>query len=298
MVICARAAATALASLAWVACRGERPRAHSGSESASASVSAAVGRPQALPIAATSGAGGADVAPGAGSLSEGGPLIAEPLVSLDVPGFSPAVVSVPTGTTRPRPVVVALHGNYDRPEWQCEVWRRIIGVRGFILCPRGIPRRDAPRAQDRWEYGSAKVVEAEIEAGLSALRARFEPFVDPGPLLLLGFSLGAILGSPIAQQAPARYPRLVLIEGGLNRWSPSNAAAYVKGGGERLFVGCGQGGCLAQAEKLASNLEKSGLPVRFGGSARAGHTYDGPVAQAVEEGFAWLVEGDLRWEVP
>src|SRR5688572_24251129 len=49
-------------------------------------------------------------------------------VELDVPGFRTAVVSVPADTSRARRIVVALHGNFDRPEWQCQVWRRIIAA--------------------------------------------------------------------------------------------------------------------------------------------------------------------------
>lgn len=224
--------------------------------------------------------------------------LVEPFLSLEVPGFRPAVVSLPTGATRPKPVAVALHGNFDRPEWQCEVWRGVVGTRGFILCPRGIPRRDVAIGADRWEYGPLKGVEAEIEAGLSALRERFGELVDKGPVLFIGFSLGAILGSPLVQKQPARFPRVVLIEGGQARWTSPNAAAFVKAGGQRLFIACGQAGCLAQARNLSRKLEKAGLAVRFGGSSKAGHTYDGQVAAAVAEAFPWLVSGDARWEGP
>src|SRR5205823_5127523 len=73
-------------------------------------------------------------------------LAGPPLVSLAVPGFSNAIVSVPIGTKRPMPLLLATHGNYDRPEWQCETWRQIIGDAGFVLCPRGVRRPDSPGA--------------------------------------------------------------------------------------------------------------------------------------------------------
>lgn len=221
---------------------------------------------------------------------------AEPFVSLDVAGARPAVVSLPIGATRPRPVVVALHGNFDRPEWQCEVWRGVVGARAFILCPRGIPRRDVPASADRWEYASVKAVEQEIDAGLAALAERFGRYVDPGPVLLIGFSLGAIFGSPIAQKHPDRFPRVVLVEGGQARWTRANARNFVEKGGARLFIACGQSVCLNEARRLGPILEKVGLPTRSGGSAKAGHTYDGPVAAAVASELAWLVEGDQRWD--
>src|SRR5690606_1646561 len=41
------------------------------------------------------------------------------LVALDVPGFGSANVAVPLGARSPRPLVIALHGDADRPEWPC-----------------------------------------------------------------------------------------------------------------------------------------------------------------------------------
>jgi predicted esterase len=193
-------------------------------------------------------------------------------------------------------VAIALHGNFDRPEWQCEVWHGVLGARGFILCPRGVPRRDVPKSLDRWEYGSAKGVEKEIDAGLTALRARYGAHVDDGPLLFIGFSLGAIYGSPIVQKYPERFPRAVLVEGGANAWTRASASKFVSGGGERLFIACGQSACLAHVTRLGPLLEKAGLPTRGGGHAKAGHTYDGAVAAAVARELPWLLEGDPRWE--
>jgi predicted esterase len=221
----------------------------------------------------------------------------EPLVALEVEGAEPAVVALPLGTTRARPVAIALHGNFDRPEWQCEVWRGVLGARGFILCPRGIPRRDVSKSLDRWEYGSAKAVEKEIDRGLAALRARYGAYVDGGPSLFIGFSLGAIYGSSIVQKHPQHFPRVVLVEGGESAWTRASASKFVSGGGLRLYVACGQIACLAQVKRLRPALEKAGLPMRGGGHAKAGHTYDGAVAAAVASELPWLLEGDPRWEL-
>lgn len=241
----------------------------------------------------------ASALPGASAPDRALPPLAasEQFVPLEVPGFEPAVVSVPTGAAAPRPIAVALHGNFDRPEWQCEVWRGVLGTRGFILCPRGIPRRDVPKREDRWEYGSAKAVEAEIEAGVSALKQRFPGHVADGPLLLIGFSLGAIYGAPIALKRPQRFPKLVLVEGGQRALAPGVAKKFAAAAGEpaRLFIACGQANCLLSAKQLSLSLERAGLPTRFGGAPKAGHTYDGEVAAAVSRELGWLLAGDLRW---
>ena len=224
------------------------------------------------------------------------PLVGEPLVALEVPGFSPAIVALPLGASSRKPVVVALHGNFDRPDWQCSVWAPIVAARAFVLCPRGAARRDVPKSWDRWEYHSGKAVQAELDAGIAALHARFGEYVDDGPLLFIGFSLGAIYGVPLVQKFPERFPRAVIIEGGLGAWSAATAKRYVKGGGQRLLIACGQLDCMARIKTLVPALERAGLPTRGGGSPRAGHTYDGPVADVVAQNFQWLVEGDPRFE--
>jgi predicted esterase len=223
------------------------------------------------------------------------PLAGMAMVDLPVPGFLPAVVSVPVGATSARPIVVALHGNFDRPEWQCGVWSPIVAARAFVLCLRGAIRRDVPKSMDRYDYASSKAVAGELEAALTALRERFGAHVDPGPMLFVGFSLGAIFGAPLVQKAPERFPRAVMIEGGLAAWSGASAKRYVSGGGQRLLLACGQLDCMNKAKVLVPALERVGLATRSGGSSRAGHTYDGPVADVVAQNWDWLVEGDARF---
>ncbi len=220
------------------------------------------------------------------------PLESEARLSLQTPGFQPAVVHAPVGVRSARPVVVALHGNFDRPEWQCQVWGELFESRAFVLCPRGLARRDVPPSEDRWEYGSQRAVLAELDAGVAALQQRFGDYVERGPLILIGFSLGAIFGSPIALADPARFSRVVVIEGGLGSWSPAQAKRFRERGGKRLIIACGQPGCLGNARQLQPRLEKVGLPTRVGGSNRAGHTYDGVVADVVREHLDWLLADD------
>ncbi|WP_437623565.1 hypothetical protein [Sorangium sp. So ce1151] len=225
------------------------------------------------------------------------PLRAEgPFVELAVEGFPSAVVSVPIGATARRPVLIASHGNYDRPEWQCQVWRGIAGDGAFILCPRGAARSDSPSASDvRFTYESNARLEQEIDAGLAALRARFPEHVDPGAVLYTGFSLGAIMGSAIAARRAALFPRLVLVEGGHDKWTPASAKAFAEGGGQRVLFVCAQAGCGAAASAAAARLEKAGVLTRVVRGKEAGHRYDGPVAEETQRALGWAIEGDARW---
>lgn len=226
------------------------------------------------------------------------PLAAEQaLVPLDVEGFREAVVSVPLGATEPRPVMVALHGNFDRPGWQCQVWREIVGNHPFILCPRGVPRGDAPKSLDRWTYAGLHKTEQELLSGLEALEARWPEHADDGPVLFTGFSLGAILGVHILKKHPERFPRAVLTEGGNKGWSYAAAGAYRKGGGQRVLFACAQVGCVQLAKAAKRVLEKKELLVEIADGGNVGHTYDGPVADAIAGKLQWLFEGDPRWQL-
>ena len=219
------------------------------------------------------------------------PPLREPtaLIALAVPGFRDAVVSVPLGATSPRPLALALHGNFDRPEWQCEVWRRITHGEVFVLCPRGIPRSDVPKDLDRWEWGSVAKTKSEILAAVAALRARFPSYVQNGQLVFTGFSLGAILGARLIQDPQLDVGAAVLVEGGYQGWTLAKAKALKPRLGRLLFA-CGQTECRNayryQVERLFQAAEVSSSMV---GDVKAGHTYDDPVAALVEREWPGLV---------
>ncbi|WP_437288688.1 hypothetical protein [Sorangium sp. So ce406] len=285
--------------LAAAALGCDRPGRAAGAAPAPAGVApapAASGAEQADGGGATPAAG-ADAAAPAAHAAQIAPLHAEaPLVELAVAGFPSAVVSVPIGATARRPVLIASHGNYDRPEWQCEVWRGIAGGDAFILCPRGVARSDSPSTSDvRFTYESNARLEQEIDAGLAALRARFPEHVDPGPALYTGFSLGAIMGSAIAARRASLFPRLVLVEGGHDKWTPAAAKAFADGGGQRVLFVCAQAGCGAAAAAAAARLEKAGVLTRVVRGKEAGHRYDGPVAEETRRALGWVLDADARW---
>lgn len=213
---------------------------------------------------------------------------------LEVPGFRPAEHVVPDAAARgPRPVVVILHGNFDRPEWNCEAWTSIVAGRAFILCPRGVPRRDAP-GMDRWEYGGRPALLREVAAGRAALAARYPGRVGPGPDVWVGFSLGAIHLAPLARGAPTTYPRIILVEGGLDDWDRRNLARFVAGGGRKIGFVCGREGCKRRAERLAAVLDGAGGGGRVA-FAPIGHNFYGPILAPTKTVFDWLIEDDERF---
>ena len=218
-----------------------------------------------------------------------------PIVPLPIAGSPAAVVSVPIGATSPRPIIVATHGMWDFPEGLCDDQRWIFRDTAWVLCPRGRPLPDKT-----FRYDSADALAREIDAGVAALAARYPGYVDDGPMLYTGFSLGAVLGVGVVTRSPARFPRAVLIEGGEDKWTPSLARAYARGGGQRVLFACGLRGRLPAAEQAAAWLERAGVGARavlgkLPGQAQFIHWYNGPIAEATRAAAPWLLGGDPRW---
>ena len=208
---------------------------------------------------------------------------------LAVPGFGEAMVSLPLGARGPKPVVVVAHGNHDDPGSHCNAWREIVGNSGFVLCPRGTLRTDSKPGEVSYTHG--KELPAEIEAGVAALHARYGALVDPGPMIYVGFSQGAYLGSIVVSRDPAHFSRVVLIEGN-GGW---NEKTFAKSGGQRVLFACGRASCVKSAQPFVSRFEHAGVRSKVVYGEGAGHTYGGAVGDALKAQWPWVIEGDRRW---
>jgi poly(3-hydroxybutyrate) depolymerase len=219
--------------------------------------------------------------------------------ALAVPGHPDAWLSLPTGATGPRPVVVVIHGAGDRPDWQCGGWRRATGGYPFIVCPRGaVSARDSSKDDARYTHASGPALAAHIDAALNALAARYPGYADIAPpILLAGFSLGSYEIVPIAVEEAPRFPSLALVEGITDSLDDARAKAFAAAGGKRVLFGCGQRGCEATAKVAARRIEqRDGLAVAevF---ASVNHTFDPPLEDAIGSRLAWLVQDDPRWQI-
>lgn len=221
------------------------------------------------------------------------PLSADaPTVALPVPGRAAAVVAAPIGATERKPVLVATHGRDDVPEQLCDTWRGIIGSRGFVLCPRGVPSRSRSGA---FTYTSPEALGDEIDDALSALRARWPDHVDEGPVVYSGFSLGSFQGVRVVTRAPERTPRVILIEGGHDPWTDDLIETFADGGGQRVLFVTGQAVNAQRAKLVARELSEAGIATRVVHAEDAGHVYTGEVRDNLASSFDWVVEGDDRW---
>jgi hypothetical protein len=214
-------------------------------------------------------------------------------LELDDAELGPASVSVPVGTTEPRPVVVALHGHGDRPEWACGEWRGITRAHPFVLCPHGVPARASKSSG--LSFGTVARTRREIDLGLSALERRFPGYVARGPLVLVGFSLGAIQGSTIVSAATQRFPLAMLAEGGVSHWTAERLREFREAGGRRLVFACSTRGCEAVARRGVALAEREGVSAKLSSAGNVGHLVDDRVVRAFRPEFAWLVADDARF---
>jgi pimeloyl-ACP methyl ester carboxylesterase len=227
------------------------------------------------------------------------PTVAGPAtIPLPVAGFADAVLAVPVGASDKRPLVIATHGNFDRPEWQCQVWSQLFAGRAFVLCPRGIGRDDSPAPDDpRFTYKHNTDLEREVDAAIAALRVSpHAAFVADGPATWAGFSLGAIMGVAIAERRPQDFSTLLLVEGGVDRFRDETVRAFAKGGGKRVMFVCAQRGCKGVALPRAKALERAGVSATVVDAGNIGHAYSGPVADAIGKELPSFLANDSRFQ--
>lgn len=227
--------------------------------------------------------------------TEQSPVPAEPqLARLPVPGFSDAVVSIPGDTSEPRPLFIMAHGAGGGPEFHCEMWRRILDNKSFVLCPRGdaIDHRDENQG---YYYKNHIALEKEFVAAVAAMQDQFGDRLDLERAIYAGYSQGATMGSLMIPAHGERFSRLLLIEGGFSEWNLKSGRTFKAAGGERVLFACGTRHCYEKAKRSAAHLESAGVATRVEHAAGAGHTFLGEVRERVLAALGWLFDDDERF---
>lgn len=196
-----------------------------------------------------------------------------------------AVVTLPLGARAPRQIVLGVHGAGDRPEWSCGGWRLASAASTFVLCPRG--RKMDPQ---RFAWSSSSAIEQALDAALAELKRRYGDYLDESALVYAGFSQGATLAEPILRARARQLPIAILAEGGYaTSRSADFARAYHAGGGRRVVLVCGTGGCFQSAAGAKPVLEKAGLEVLIVGDERAGHNLNARMQAALQAAWPRMV---------
>jgi len=213
------------------------------------------------------------------------------LESLEAPGFAPAKVALPLGAKSPRPILVALHGDDDRPEWPCGSYHHVTRLRAFVVCPTGIARGD------RFTLRTISATKAELRALLPALKARHGSYVAKGSIVLAALGPSVAQALEIALEEPSFFSHLVLIDGSLDGLTLGVAERFAAAGGKSVLVVCTQDAeaCKARADERLGALERAGVETRvlLAPSARG---LDGDVTVLLAKEFPSLVRGEPRWQ--
>jgi len=214
--------------------------------------------------------------------------------TLELPGFGPAVISLPNDGKKRVPVLMVLHGAGDRPEWQCEWWEGVLGGRALIACLRG--RAAFPHDPETGFYfPDHYYLERLVLAASSALRQRYEARIVETPFVLAGFSQGANMGALVAAKHPELFSRILLIEGGYDQWNVRAARQLRKDAEARVVFVCGQDYCAQHARTARRWLSRAGVESRVELARGGGHTYAGAVGEKVLGSLPWLLEEAPGW---
>jgi predicted esterase len=193
---------------------------------------------------------------------------------LVVEGFKPASHVGPKDTGHwPKPIVVVLHGNFDRPEWECATWKEVADFYGWILCPRGVRTPSASEGEDRWTYRGPGAVEKEVEAGVRALEARYPGKVSRAGMVLVGFSLGANYAPGLVLRLSGQYPYLFLVEGGLKKLDRPMIRRLQKAGLKGVAMAMSVESRRRMAKNLVPMFRARGIEAVFVDMKGAGHGY-------------------------
>ena len=202
-----------------------------------------------------------------------------PLWSVAIPGHGRAVF-VPPSAPGVVPLIIAIHGSWDRPEWICEMLDRALQGDAGILCLRGVLRKDRPRDGPRWTVGNEATTRLEIASALDVVKARWGDRVVTSRPFLSGFSLGAGMAVTLARKDPEKWSGLLLVEGGMGAGVAGRVPATVP-----LALGCGTRGC---AGKSAAICRKRRGPCLAETDLRYGHSYNPPFEVSGARLFRWL----------
>lgn len=209
----------------------------------------------------------------------------------DAEGKLVAKFSPPLGATDRRPLVVALHGGGDAPEYACGEWRGSFGSWPFILCPYG-----AKVGKNLYGWSSGSAARKALEHAVEVLAQQYPQHLDLRDPVLTGFSLGAMV-APATLATPGRvFPAAVLVEGYAKDFS-----AYPKrmeaGGLERILFVDSQGINAERGKAAQRALERdTGVRARAIYIGHMGHGFFPKTVEGVRKGLGELLAGLPAWQ--
>ncbi len=202
-----------------------------------------------------------------------------------------AYVMPPVGAREPRPLIVAVHGAGDRPDWACGGWRLGTHEYPFVVCPQGL-RFDS----QRFAWNVPSTIARRAQAAIDAARQRFGAYIADGPTIYAGFSQGATLAGPVLLEQHDRFPVVVLAEGGYNLLRDQAFLQKLRAEGtSRLMIVCGSPACFVTAHNVQGGLSRAGLEAFTAGDALSGHNLNQRMQVALRAAWPEFTAGLPNW---
>jgi len=200
-------------------------------------------------------------------------------------------VMPPIGIREPRPLMVAVHGAGDRPDWACGGWRLGANEYPFVVCPQGL-KFDS----QRFAWDSPSTIARRVEAAIDAARARFGRYIADGPTIYAGFSQGATMAGTVLLEQHDRFPVVALAEGGYNLLRDTAFLQKLRSvGTTRLMVVCGSPACFATARSVQSGISHAGIEAFTAGDPLSGHNLNQRMQIALRAAMPRLTAGLPNW---
>ena len=139
---------------------------------------------------------------------------------------------------------------------------------------------------DKLAWASPTELATRVELAVAGARERFSEYIDTGPMIFAGFSQGATFAEPFLRAHAARFPIVILAEGGYaTAQSAAFARAFREAGGRRVVLVCGTPSCFVSARTAQKVLERAGLQALVVGDSKAGHNLNERMQKALQA--AW-----------
>lgn len=180
----------------------------------------------------------------------------------DAPGV---LVFPPEGKPGARPITVMLHGMCGAPENECPYFAPVVARDSWLICPRGTLTCSSGGAT--WAF--SKRAET-IDAAIRRVEAAHPGQIDAREgSTLIGFSLGAFVAMDLANRAPERWERVVLIGG---KVVPDTR--HLLRGTTRFVFGAGElDQSYSHMSASARRLRAAGVTATFLSLGRVGHRF-------------------------
>lgn len=202
-----------------------------------------------------------------------------------------AYVMPPVGARERRPLIVAVHGAGDRPDWACGGWRLAANEYPFVVCPQGL-KFDSERFA--WDFPST--IARRVQAALDAVRVRYGAYIADGPTMYAGFSQGATMAGTVLLEQRDRFPVVALAEGGYDLLRDQTFLQKLRSEGtSRLMIVCGSPACFRTADSVKGGLGHAGLDTFTAGDPLSGHNLNQRMQIALRAAWPRLTAGLPNW---